>query len=151
MRVTLRWRCIRFWIILLRNDELLLKNIMVTFCCKFNKAYFDGYESEQIGNMGVGFTLVLLSKYGSEKYLEKYYSEKYFKAFPLLLNDLVTTYITVENMASSCYSIRTFDRLLLHLGLIEIYEERHYEKEKKEIIKTALFDRLIKVLPPHKM
>lgn len=133
------------------NNELLMKHLMVTFCCKFNKAYFDGYESDRIGNMGVGFTLMLLSKYGSEKHPDIFYSDKYFKAFPLLLNGLVPSYTTVECMASSCYSIRTFDRLLLHLGLIEIDAVRHYEREKKEIIKTELFDKLIKVLPPHRI
>nr|WP_320059025.1 hypothetical protein [uncultured Bacteroides sp.] len=136
---------------IMANDELLMKNIMITFCCKFNKSYFDGYGAEQIGNMGIGFTLLLLSKYGAEKRLDKYYSDKYFKAFPLLLDGIVPAYQTVENMASSCYSIRTFDHLLLHLGLIEIDEERRFGMEKKEIIKTELFDKLIKVLPPHKM
>ncbi|MEG1726228.1 MAG: hypothetical protein RR313_12630, partial [Anaerovoracaceae bacterium] len=136
---------------ILANNERLMKNIMITFCCKFNKAYFDGYESEQIGNMGVGFTLLLLNKYGTEKRSDNFYADKYFKAFPLLLDGLLPTYNTVEHIASSCYSIRTFDRLLLHLGLIEIDEERHSQKEKKDIIKTEFFDKLISVVPPHNM
>ncbi|GAE84394.1 hypothetical protein [Bacteroides reticulotermitis] len=126
------------------NDELLMKTLMVILCCEFNKNYWDGFESEDIGNVGGGFTLLLLHKYGSEKRLDSFYVDRYFRAFPKLSNDLP------PSEALSCYSIRTFDRLLLHLGLIEVEGEGYLAREK-DIIKTELFDKLISVVPPRNM
>lgn len=125
------------------NNELLMANLMDTFCLQFNKAYFDGYESEVIGNMGVGFTLLLLKKYGAEKRSDFFYAEKYFRVFPLFLDGLRLY------EASSCYSIRTFDRLLMHLGLIEIVGGKGYGFIDKYIIKTELYDKLITIEPLH--
>lgn len=132
------------------NHESLMKNLMVAFCLNFNKAFFDAYESEEIGNMGVGFTLLLLSKYGAKKRGVTFYGDKYFTAFPTLLEGLHPGYGTVKSMGTSCYSVRIFDRLLLHLGLVEIDGNRFSFDRKREVIKTALFDKLIKVLPPQR-
>ena len=126
------------------NNELLMKTLMVILCCEFNKNYWDGFESEDIGNVGGGFTLLLLHKYGSEKRLDSFYVDRYFRAFPKLSNDLP------PSEALSCYSIRTFDRLLLYLGLIEVEGEGYLAREK-DIIKTELFDKLISVVPPRNM
>lgn len=133
---------------IVRDNHRLFKVLMESFCCQFNMSYFDGYVSEEIGQLGAGFSLILVSKYGSEKHSHKFYADKYFAAFPMLLN-FEPHSGTVEEEGLKCYSIRTFDRLLLHLGLIEIDEEQKYGKEhKKDIIKTMLFDKLIKCLPP---
>lgn len=132
------------------NHEVLMKNLMVAFCLNFNKAFFDAYESDEIGNMGVGFTLLLLSKYGAKKRRDTFYGDKYFTAFPTLLEGLHPGYGTVKSVGTSCYFIRTFDRLLLHLGLVEIEGKRFSFDRKRGVIKTSLFDKLIKVLPPQR-
>lgn len=131
---------------MLDDDTKLFKRIFETFCQKFNWGYFDRYETEQVGQLGFGFTLILLSKYGNVEREADYYAEKYFKAFPTLTDGVIPTYGTALNYCSNCYSIRTFDRFLLHFSLVEITQEKKYDAPKY-VIKTALFDKLMKILP----
>ncbi len=133
----------------LNDNHKLLESIFTTFGIKFNWAYYDGYGDNHIGQLGFGFSLVLLSKYGSEKRIDSFYSNKYFKAFPTLLDDIqLIKYNTKINQATRCYSLRTFDRFLEYFGLIKIDTEKKYNSDKY-IIKTELFDKLINV-QPHK-
>ena len=124
----------------------LLDVIFKTFLRKFNWAYYDGYGDNGIGQIGFGFSLILIHKYGETKRIDKFYAEKYFEAFP----DLIDTegranFETPEKHSNSCYSLRTFDRFLEYFGLIEI--ERVGEKWNPDnyITKKNLFNKLIKV------
>jgi len=134
----------------LSNNHKLLKSIFTTFGTKFNWAYYDGYGNNQIGQLGFGFSLILLSKYGSEKKLASFYSRKYLSAFPLLIEQIEPSrFDSNERKASKCYSLRTFDRFLDYFGLIEIESENKWDSEKY-IMKTELYDKLIKVRPHNK-
>ncbi|UBM61386.1 hypothetical protein LA303_08110 [Candidatus Sulfidibacterium hydrothermale] len=131
----------------LNDNHKLLESIFTTFGKKFNWAYYDGYGDNLIGQLGLGFSLILLSKYGDEKRLDSFYSNKYFKAYPRLLDNIQPTkYDTKINQATRCYSLRTFDRFLEYFGLIKIDTEKKWNSNKY-IIKTELFDKLIKVRP----
>lgn len=132
---------------LLEDNEALLRQLFLTFTNKFNWAYYDGYGENHIGQLGYGFSLILLSKYGQTKRLDSFYAEQYFKAYPKLLDSLEPTYGTLENYASRCYSIRIFDRFLDYFGLIRIEEDKKGLDSIKNITKTELFDKLIKVRP----
>ncbi len=134
---------------ILADNYELLRLILSTFAIKFNWAYYDGYGENQIGQLGWGFSLILLSKYGNEKRLDSFYAEKYFKAYPKLLESIKPSFGTLESYSSSCYSIRTFDRFLNYFGLIKIDKEGIGFNSKKYIIKTDLFDKLI-ICTPHK-
>ena len=129
------------------NNQELFELIFKTMTQKFSWAYYDGYGFEQIGQFGFGFSLILLSKYGAEKRLDSFYSEKYFKAFPQFLESITPDYGTVEQYASNCYSFRTFERFLIYFGLIEIEKQGKMFDRKNFVIKTKLFDKLIKVRP----
>lgn len=128
------------------DDTKIFMEIFKTFCQKFNWAYFDGYQAEQIGQLGFGFSLLLLSKYGNLKREDDFYANKYFKAFPMLQDDIISTYGTVSEYCNNCYSIRTFDRFMLHFSLVEIAKEKKPEAPKY-IVKASLFDALITILP----
>ncbi|SHI43007.1 hypothetical protein SAMN04487911_10245 [Arenibacter nanhaiticus] len=132
---------------ILKDDFQLLKNILVTCAFKFNWAYYDGYGENQIGKLGYGFSLILLSKYGAEKRLDAFYAEKYFKAFPQLLASLEPRYGTVENYATRCYSLRVFDRILDYFGLIKIDKVGKGVDSVKFITRTDLFNKLMQVQP----
>jgi hypothetical protein len=126
------------------DDAKLFKIIFKTFCTKFNWRYFDLYEMPDIGELGFGFSLMLLDKYGDTKRADIFYAEKYFRAFPLLTENVVPTYRTVEEYCAHCYSIRTFDRFLLYFGLVTIEKEKKSDTHKF-IQKTSLFDKVIKI------
>ena len=133
--------------ITIQDNFQLLKLILETFAVKFNWPYFDGYGENNIGQLGYGFSLILLSKFGNERRLDSFYADKYFKAFPQLLNSLSPTYGTVERYSRTCYSIRTFNRFLSYFGLITQEEIWKGGDSIRYITKTSLFDSLIKVRP----
>ncbi len=131
----------------IKNNHRLLKSIFTTFGSRFNWAYFDGFGDNNIGQLGFGFSLILISKYGSKKRIDSFYSKKYFSAFPRLIDRIEPSrFSPPESRAINCYSLRTFERFLDYFGLIEIYSEGKWE-EKKFITKTELFDKLIKIRP----
>jgi hypothetical protein len=132
---------------ILEDNHELLQMILLTFATKFNWAYYDGYGENQIGQLGYGFSLILLSKYGQEKRLDSFYAERYFKAYPQLLESIEPDYDTLERYTARCYSIRTFERFLGYFGLIKIDKQRRGLDSITYITKTDLFDRLIKCTP----
>ena len=135
---------------ILGNNEELLRQIFLTMTNKFNWAFYDGYGENQIGQLGYGFSLILLSKYGRERRLDSFYAERYFKAYPRLLDSIEPNYGTLERYSTNCYSVRTFDRFLNYFGLINIEEERKGLDSIKYISKTDIYDRLIKCTPHNK-
>ena len=133
---------------LLSDNYSLLKRILTEFGYRFNWSHFDGYGQNPIGQIGFGFSLILLNKYGHEKQPDSFYAEKYFTAFPELQNVLdPVIFETMESYSAKCYSLRTFDRFLKYLGLVTIENENEYGKVKY-ISKTDPFDKLIKCKPP---
>ena len=100
------------------NEQELLELIFKTMCLKFNWSYFDGYEDENVGQLGFGFTLLLLSKYGQESRPAAFYLEKYLKAFPQLLEGIEPKYKSRKEYALGMYGIRSFDRFLLYFNFI---------------------------------
>lgn len=131
----------------LANDSELFLLILQTFMAKFNWAYFDGYGENNIGQLGCGFSLMLLSKYGDIKRHGTFYAEKYFKAFPQLMASLAPSYGSKERYATNCYSLRTFEIFLNYFGLISIENQGKIFDKKIFITKTNLFDRLIRIKP----
>ena len=129
------------------DNQKLFDLIFKTMTQKFSWAYYDHYENEQIGQFGFGFSLILLSKYGAEKQLDNFYSDKYIKAFPQFLESINPTYGTIEEYAGNCYSVRPFERFMHFFGLVKIEKEGKMLDRMKFIIKTELFDKLIKVRP----
>ena len=133
---------------ILADDQELLRLLLLTFATKFNWAYYDGYGENQIGQLGYGFSLILLSKYGAEKRLESFYAERYFRAFPQLLQSIQpTSYRTPMEYATGCYAVRTFERFLDYFGWIEIEHRGMGFDRKTYISKTDLFDCFIQCLP----
>jgi len=132
---------------IISDKNKLLELIFKTFTLKFNWAYYDGYNDNSIAQFGFGFSLILLSKYGSEKRPGSFYAEKYFKAFPQLLNSLESPYESVEKTAEQCYLLRTFERFLCYFGLTSIEKENNFENRTIYITKTDLFDKFIKCIP----
>ncbi|MDX9890338.1 MAG: hypothetical protein RBT13_05810, partial [Bacteroidales bacterium] len=117
--------------------------IFKTFGEKFKWAYYDGYGDNFIGQLGYGFSLYPLSKYGDKKRFNVFYAAKYFKAFPTLLSNMGDYRYNFISSAECCYSTRTFDRFLYYFGLIEMQKEDPILSHKFYLKKTKLFDQLI--------
>lgn len=131
----------------LSDRQEVLRRIWIAFTSKLNWAYFDGFGDNGIGQLGLGFTLVLLSKYGGEERLDSFYADKYFQAFPNLLYAEDEDADDVMRTASLCYGSRSFRRFLLHFGLVDNRREGHRFFGENYITKTELFDRMIRCEP----
>jgi len=133
------------------DSPALFDIIFQSFCQKFNWHYFDNYtddaKSGTIGQMGFGFSLVLLCKYGDTERPGRFYAHKYFEAFPNMQETIQPTYGTLIDYCSDCYCLRIFDRFLYHFGLVTIKKEGRFDKEEALIRKTPLFDRLVSLTP----
>ena len=124
---------------LILDNHFLFKHIFEIFSTKFNWGYFDGYENEKIGQLGFGFSLILLNKYGSEFRSTEFYADKYFTAFNFKLGEEQF----LANSNNNAYSIRTFPRFLEHLGIVELKENDFIKYGKVKT--TQLFSNLIEI------
>ncbi len=131
----------------LSDDYAFLQLILKSFCTKFNWAYFDGYGENNIAQLGYGFSLILLSKFGERERPQSFYAENYFQAFPRLLDPLEPRFGTKAEYAAQCYSLRTFDRFLRFFGLVDIHSDGESFPADSLVSKTDLFDKLIKCKP----
>jgi hypothetical protein len=131
----------------INNDDRLLRQLFEVFATKFNWAYFDAYEDNGMGQKGLGFSLILLAKYGDISRLDSFYAEKYFKAFPHFLEDIVPAYKTEDEYAANCYSLRTFERFLSFFGVINMELKGTGFDQWTYITKTPLFDKLFACKP----
>ena len=133
----------------LKDGNLLLNQILIAFCTKLNWGYFNRYQSDMIGEFGFGFSLILISKYGSEKRYSKFYSDKYFKIFPYLKMEYSNKYFSKTfDINHHCYSSRTFRQFLDLFGLITIDKPNKNIIEDKLVMKTKLFDKIFAIIPP---
>lgn len=131
----------------LNNNHELLRLIFVTFATKFNWAYFDGFGENSVAQLGSGFSMILLSRYGKQKRPDSFYAKKYFTAFPMLLEGFEDSYSTLEKKSTRCYSLRTFKRFLQYFGFIEINREVIGPEDITFISTTPLFDQFIACTP----
>ena len=134
----------------LNDPQSFFQKILFAYTDQYNWAYGDGYGLEKTAKTGFAFSLLLVSKYGSQERLSSFYSQKYFKAFPLLLQEEPMYPSPFGSYHESSYAYRTFDRFMDLFGLIEIREEGRLLERKKYIKKTPLFDKLIQC-SPHRM
>jgi len=132
---------------LIASNQKLFEFIIKILTTSFDLGCFDGYGSQNIGLTGFGYSLILVSKFGTEKCSSAFYSEKYFKAFSYLLQEITKGYSTLEKIASNCYVLRVFDICMKYLGIID-YEEGNRFNDDSFVKKTPLFDKLFEVTPP---
>ena len=130
---------------LIKNHHKLHEKIMSAYVNRLNWGYFDGYDADGLAQMGFGYSIFLIYKYGAEKRLTDFYAEKYFRAYPMMMMDEAQAiYRTAEEYSLSCYSIRTFDRFLYFFGAVEIETGTGWQ-DHILINKTDLFDKLFEV------
>lgn len=133
----------------LLNDRVeLFKTLFETFILKFNWAYYDGYGYHSSIQTGVGFSLILLKKYGNLEKKDYFYVEKFRKTFPKLIEEFDQIYLPIlssEEQLRRCYSLRTFDRFLKYFNLIKLRRETAKNIKVIEniyISTTEIFDKI---------
>ena len=133
---------------LLQKPNQLLQYIFHLFGETFNMAYFDGYPDDGIGNVGYGFTLLLLNKFGNESREAAFYANEYLDLVPQFLNKPFDSLLEERESAQRAYILRTFNRFLDFFGIIEIDGDRLLDLLEIEIKTTPLFNKFIGFVPP---
>lgn len=140
----------------LTDNKLLFETIFKGYCTKYNWTYLDSYEDDDKGVIGqaiFAYSLLLVSKYGGVKRRQSFYAERYFKVTNLELNPDYNN--SDEIFKFACYTLRTFDHFLYAFGLVILGCEMPKDPSELvriqlgNIVKTPLFDKLIK-FRPHK-
>jgi hypothetical protein len=125
----------------------LFMEIFRTFSVTYAWSQNDGYEDYDSCQRGFGFTLKLLFKYGAQEHEVDFYGDKFQIAFPRIL-DLIepSHYRSLQEVFTSCYSLRTFERFLIYFNLVSIhYEGTFYFNRKMYLQKTDIFDKVFNI------
>jgi hypothetical protein len=115
------------------------------FTIKFNWAYNDGYENEQIGQLGFLYSLYLLNKYGDTYKELRYYGDLYFKAFPVF-KSLRRTGENDYHFTETAFYTRFVGRFCKWFGFVDIQNslDEFRINHKTRVKKTPLLLNLFK-------
>ncbi|MFI3263164.1 MAG: hypothetical protein R3Y26_09700 [Rikenellaceae bacterium] len=131
---------------LMKDRQLLLEHMVKCATTNYNQGYLDFYENENIGNIGVGYSLILLSKYGDKKRSHRFYADKYFAAFPIIL--IEARYSNKPINGTHVYSMRTWESLFYYMGLIDYEKKGFVINEEVDIMRCPIFEKLFEIQPP---
>jgi hypothetical protein len=115
--------------------------IIKAACTTLQAQKMDWFEGEELtGEVGTGYVLMLLSKYGSEERPSDFYFTNLLAAFLVLLEDGPELFT---------FTTRMFETRLLNLGVVELsgHKVGTWETEL-HVKKTPLFDKLFLCRPP---
>lgn len=129
------------------NDRTqLFKQFFQAFIEKFNWGFNDGYPDEPIGQLGWGFSVFILHKYGDQFQPLSFYAQKYLNVFPMFVSLFQPGYSSSQDQFSTCYGVRTFDRFLLWFGLVTLqYPEKRTWLDSYQLKRTDLMYSVFKI------
>lgn len=140
------------------DNQTLLTELLKIRCQNMDWRFFEFIEDdeyENIGSTGWAFVLILVSKYGEQMRDGRFYIEKFFKAFPLLVDDyeafqagLKRDTIFNHSLCGEVLLSRVFLGFLKPFGLVKIVERGSIINDDATLLKTPLFDMLVKIVPP---
>ena len=94
--------------------------VLDTFTRRFPWASHDGYPSETVGQTGWAYSVYLLARFGQQPHPVHFYAAHYQRAFPFVLAEFTDpAYRTPLEQLAHCYGVRTFERGLNWLGLLD--------------------------------
>jgi hypothetical protein len=112
---------------------------------KLNWAYFDRYPESWIIQAGFGFTIRLVQLYGDVSRKAGFYCDRFLKAFPVAMDELPGTgHFSGREDFDHCYLLRSFDRFMVRFGLAEVRGDDFLSRDKSEVVKTDLVDRMFR-------
>lgn len=138
------------YLLLTKKFELLLNKedysdifyqFLRAFTLKFNWAYNDLFDDEDLGQLGFLYGLYLINKYGKEINDLKYYTDLYFSAFP----SFVEYDIDDQSMKESAFHTRLISRFALWFGFAEeeIIKGQGFLELEIKIKRTRLLEQLL--------
>ena len=128
------------------NESNLFLHLFENYSMKFNWGYNDGYDIDDIGQIGFLFLLYLLKINGTEFRELSFYSNLYFKAFPTFLDNYQQGDDFHRRSPYNALSIRFFERFAYWFGFIEYKgsENLTYSTKNVKMRKSDLLDSLFR-------
>ncbi len=131
---------------IISNRTILLKTMLEILGLKLNRAYFDAFGDNDVGQIGFAFIFALIAKYGNNWKNTDFYAEKYFQAFPLLQGKIELSWSsasTDKENSNRCFKLRIFERFMLLFNLIEINKDtNNFIERNAEVKKSEIFDKI---------
>jgi hypothetical protein len=126
-----------------KNRLELFKLFVEAYTDKIHWGFNDLFTDVPVGQMGFGYVLYTLSKFGHEEHDVTFYAEKYLKAFPLTLTYFKNSFFPPEFEFLTCFEVRTMERFCLWFGYIEfIIRDNSEDEQELYIRKTDLLDQV---------
>lgn len=147
-----------------KKPQILFKEL-ITYYAEYLIDFFDHEIVEEVGDLGIGYSIALLAMDGNNYKSPSAYAENYLTAFPEIINSIMEGIyadreadktnnrsdeeLIAETKAwlSQIYATRVFKNFLLSFGLIEL-EDKTADISDTRVRKTALFDKFFKVSTP---
>lgn len=122
------------------------KTVFKTYTTRYNWSSNDEFTEEPVGELGFGYSMYLLKKFGDKRNDCLTYAAKYFHAFPKLFNcfELPMTHRIVES--GYCYNLRTFERFFEWFGLVKIYKSfKEFDSIDAKVKSSEIFKQIFKI------
>lgn len=119
----------------------LFRETLSSYTERFNWSSNDGYPPAPVGQLGWGFTVYLLERFGQSEQPIEFYTDRYLKAFPTLLEAFPKRqYGTPMEDFANCYRVRVFERFLEWFGFVTIEHIHEIHGRQFDTVKrTDLF------------
>ena len=123
--------------------------VLDTFTRRFAWASHDGYPAPAVGQTGWAYSVYLLARFGQQPRPVSFYAEHYQRAFPFVLAEFTDpAYGTPLVQFTVCYEVRTFERSLNWLGLVEtVAPPAGVNHPDQQVLATPLLAQLFEVPP----
>jgi hypothetical protein len=133
----------------LKDDMSMFKKIIKVFTGEYNWGYLDGNNQDIRISEIVSYNYYLVGRYGKTEKKYSFYLEKLLEAFPMALEliFLEKEWQTKKEIFGRINFLRTFQRYMEYMGLVQCSEQWSDKKVKK----TDLFDKIIDLTAIEKM
>lgn len=117
------------------NRPELFHRLLQTFTLSNSWASADLYSDFPIAQMGWGFSIYLLLRFGQKPRPVRFYAEKYLAAFPAMLQHIRLIHRTSPIVDFvDCYEIRTYRRFMEWFGMIRYISGRSFTGSDEAVI-----------------
>lgn len=121
----------------------LFKKILESYTQKFDWSVNDGYTDYPVGQLGWGFTIYLLYKFGDTKMTKQFYADIYLRAFPKFINEFPQRgFSTPQKDFTNCFTLRSFDRFAEWFGFAEDVTKNNKDRNSNLILRSDFLEKI---------
>mgnify|MGYP006138347429 FL=1 len=124
----------------LLNSSDLFNSLLKLYTLHINWGYFDRFSSENTGQLGFAFSIILLNNFGHKPQTDLFYCKKYYQAFPLLLEEFDAEFVRKEHYAFFCFRQRTIEGFFELFGLVAPQNKKDFFEFNPVLASSFFYD-----------